>query len=94
MNTNLEIMIVDDHPIHLILLKQLLTKLSCKVTVFDNALEACESVTDTNYDIIFCDIQMPVHDGIDMMFMLGNENYQGNVAVSYTHLTLPTINWV
>lgn len=89
MNTNLNIMIVDDHPIHLILLKQLLTKLGCKVTVFDNALEACESVTATNCDIIFCDIQMPVHDGIDMMFMLDEANYQGNVVlISSVELTV------
>ncbi|MBY7729826.1 EAL domain-containing response regulator [Vibrio splendidus] len=89
MNTNLEIMIVDDHPIHLILLKQLLIKLGSKVTVFDNALDACESVAEKKYDIIFCDIQMPVHDGIDMMFMLDEANYQGNVVlISSVELTV------
>lgn len=89
MNTNLEIMVVDDHPIHLILLKQLLIKLGCNVTVFDNVLDASKQVCSKHYDVIFCDIQMPVHDGIDMMFMLGNENYQGNVVlVSSVDLTV------
>lgn len=89
MNTNLEIMIVDDHPIHLLLLKQSLTKLGCSVTVFDNAIDACESVSSNHYDIIFCDVQMPVHDGIDMMFMLGDVGYKGSVVlISVVELTV------
>ncbi|MDL5027205.1 EAL domain-containing response regulator [Vibrio sp. TMPB1044] len=89
MNTNLEIMIVDDHPILLVLLKQLLAQFGYNVTVFDNVLEACEKVKAQNFDIIFCDIQMPVHDGVDMMFMLDKANYQGNVVlISSVELTV------
>ncbi len=81
MTDNIHAMIVDDHPLQLMLLEQALSKRNIITHTFDNVDEAFASLNQQNYDFIFCDLQMPDKDGIDMMLMLNESGYQGKVVL-------------
>ncbi len=66
MNTKLTALIVDDEPDALLGLKELiennLPEFS-KIETAENAQNALEKIIDSTPDILFLDIQMPIHDG-------------------------------
>ena len=57
------ILIVEDDVLSLELMKILLTKNGCAVTLAANGLEALEACARTPFDLIFMDLQMPDMDG-------------------------------
>lgn len=65
----LNILIVDDNPINIILLKRSLDKLfntrKPQIKEAYNGIEALELVNQTTFDIILLDIDMPLLNGID-----------------------------
>ncbi|SKA84625.1 PAS domain S-box-containing protein/diguanylate cyclase (GGDEF) domain-containing protein [Paucidesulfovibrio gracilis DSM 16080] len=61
----LEILIVDDTPMNLVLLEQLLKKHDCVVRMAENGHEAVELVREHDFALILLDIQMPGMDGYD-----------------------------
>lgn len=61
----LEILIVDDTPMNLVLLEQLLKQDDCKVRMAENGHEAVELVKNHDFALILLDIQMPGMDGYD-----------------------------
>ena len=91
MNKPLNAMVIDDHPLQITLLKQMLLRHDVDVASFDNVDKAIAHAKSTNIDIIFCDLQMPNKDGIDMMEMLNQIGYRGKVVlVSAMELTIVT----
>lgn len=64
MNT-LEVLIVDDTPMNLVLLEQLLKQDDCLVRMAENGHEAVELVRNHDFALILLDIQMPGMDGYD-----------------------------
>ncbi|WP_045492535.1 EAL domain-containing response regulator [Vibrio hyugaensis] len=91
MNKPLKAMVIDDHPLQITLLRQMLLRNGVDVVTFDNADSAIAYAKDVYIDIIFCDLQMPEKDGIDMMEMLDHIDYQGNVVlVSAMELSIVT----
>ena len=72
----LKILIAEDNPINQKVITAQLAQLGQQAEVTNNGLEAMERLEQSNYDVVILDILMPLMNG---------------EAVSYTHLTLPTI---
>ena len=64
---DLNILVAEDNGVNQKLISRMLSRLGHKVTVVDNGEQAVHKVQQTNsgYDLILMDIQMPVMDGID-----------------------------
>ena len=81
MNTQLKVMVIDDHLLQATVLTQILSRYCTQVMSFNCVDEAAQCVQEQHFDLIFCDLQMPGKDGIDMMGVLDNINYQGRVVL-------------
>ncbi len=62
---NVEILIVEDHPVNQQLFKSILKKIGYKSDTASNGLEAVQAVEKKHYDLIFMDCQMPVMNGYE-----------------------------
>lgn len=58
------VLIVDDNAVNRQVASEILKKAGCKVSLAGSGREAIEIVSQTNFDIIFMDIQMPDMDGV------------------------------
>ncbi len=81
MNRQFSAMVIDDHLLQTTLLTHALRRHDAHVRSFDCVNEAIKCARTTHIDVIFCDIMMPEKDGIDMMEMLNDINYQGKVVI-------------
>ncbi|HDY7525399.1 TPA: EAL domain-containing response regulator [Vibrio vulnificus] len=82
MRNDLKILVVDDHPIHLTLMKQQLAKIpNTRVATKQTVASALSTLSDDHYDFVFCDLDMPHSDGIDLLISLNEQKYAGNVAL-------------
>lgn len=82
MRNDLKILVVDDHPIHLTLMKQQLAKIpNTRVATEQTVASALNTLSDDHYDFVFCDLDMPHSDGIDLLISLNEQKYAGNVAL-------------
>lgn len=60
MRNDLKILVVDDHPIHLTLMKQQLAKIpNTRVATEQTVASALSTLSDDHYDFVFCDLDMP-----------------------------------
>ncbi len=59
------ILLVEDNPVNRLVAINMLNKLSCLVDVAENGQEAVTLGSQTRYDLILMDIQMPVMDGLE-----------------------------
>jgi signal transduction histidine kinase/DNA-binding response OmpR family regulator len=60
-----EVLVVEDNPINRKMVVRMLERMDCRVDVAANGLEAVEKATQSSYDLIFMDCQMPEMDGYD-----------------------------
>lgn len=72
------ILVVDDVPMNLRVMKGLLKESGIQIDVADNGMEALEKIKRTRYDVIFLDHMMPVMDGVETLSVMktlsGNPN--------------------
>lgn len=72
------ILVVDDVPMNLRVMKGLLKETGIRIDVADNGMEALEKIKRTRYDVIFLDHMMPVMDGVETLAVMktlsGNPN--------------------
>jgi signal transduction histidine kinase len=61
----LRVLIAEDNPVNVMLMKKLLSKWNISPTIAENGERAVELVLYGNFDIILMDLQMPVMDGFD-----------------------------
>ena len=61
----LRALVVDDNLVNQKLSSKFLQKLGCEILVVDNGQKAVHQVTESNFDIVFMDCQMPVMDGYE-----------------------------
>ena len=59
------ILIAEDNPVNIYILKQFLGKWQMQVKVADDGVKAVEMATNYNFDVILMDINMPVLDGYE-----------------------------
>lgn len=82
MKCNKNIVLLDDHLIQLKLLKRSLVALGSEtVSCYDNVDQALAHVKENATDLVVCDLSMPDKDGIDMLLLLNEQGYQGDVAI-------------
>lgn len=60
-----KILLVEDNPVNQKLAKRILEKAGCTVAVAADGAEAVEMYSQTSYDLVFMDCQMPVLDGYE-----------------------------
>ena len=88
MNENqkkIEIMFVDDDPMLLASTRrQLLKKLpECKLTFFQRAIEALESIAIDPPDIVLSDVRMPEMDGADFLKQV-SQSHPSTIRLAWT----------
>ena len=59
------VLLVDDSPVALALIGEMLEELNYRVTTAENGLEALEQVKANPFDLIITDLNMPGMDGIE-----------------------------
>jgi two-component system response regulator PilR (NtrC family) len=67
LNRNLHIMIVDDEPSMCEFLEITLQREGYRISSFTDALAAAASLEQENYDLVICDLKMPVMSGLEML---------------------------
>lgn len=63
--SRLHILIAEDNPVNQLVLKTMLSREGCSITVVDNGLKAVEATMRESYDLILMDGEMPVMDGLE-----------------------------
>ncbi|MCQ6958138.1 ATP-binding protein [Mucilaginibacter aquariorum] len=63
--SNLRILIAEDNPVNVMLMKKLLSKWHIVPTIAENGARAVEILQYGNFDIVLMDLQMPVMNGFD-----------------------------
>ncbi len=66
----LKILVAEDDKINQVIAAKMFEKIGYKPDIVNHGKEALEIVSETNYDIIFMDIQMPVMDGKEATKMI------------------------
>ncbi|MDP9080268.1 MAG: ATP-binding protein [Bacteroidota bacterium] len=65
MLSNLNMLIAEDNPVNVLLMRKLLSRWKIKPTIADNGEHAIEIYQKGSFDIILMDLQMPVMNGFD-----------------------------
>lgn len=60
-----KILVVDDSPVVLEMIDDMLSALNYEVTTANNGLVACEIVKDSKFNMIITDLNMPKMDGVE-----------------------------
>lgn len=63
--TDLKVLIAEDNPVNVLLMKKLLAKWKISPAIADNGQIAIDKLSANDYDIILMDLQMPVMNGFD-----------------------------
>lgn len=63
----LKVLLVDDEPLILEILSDVLSEMSLDITVCGNGVKALCALQQDTYDIVLCDIMMPEMNGLDCM---------------------------
>ncbi len=78
----MSIVIVDDNPLQLTLLEKTLKNLGAtQIQAFNNGLEAAAWMANHKTDVLFCDLQMPEYDGIELLITLNQQGFEGKVII-------------
>ena len=62
---NISILVVEDNIVNQDIAKNLLEKVGCKVSLAGNGQDAVNALRQSDFDLVFMDIQMPVLDGFE-----------------------------
>ena len=61
--SGLSILVAEDNPVNIMVIRKLLTKWAVKLDIVNNGEQAVKKVQEKDYDLVLMDIQMPVMDG-------------------------------
>jgi two-component system, sensor histidine kinase and response regulator len=85
----LEILVAEDNEINQQVILYILQKIGYAPTIVANGQEAIDAATDTPYDIIFMDLQMPEVDGLEATRLIrGNKTMHQPVIIALTANTM------
>ncbi len=77
------VMIVDDTPANLKLLKEMLNRLNYRVTAFTSGKAAVSSMRETIPNIILLDVSMPDMDGFEVCRQIKSNSHTQNIPVIF-----------
>lgn len=81
----MKILIIDDERSIRNSLKEILADEGYDVDVAENGQQGCEMVEKEKYDVIFCDIKMPVMDGVETLVKLNSMGIDSAVVMISGH---------
>ncbi|MBJ2147399.1 EAL domain-containing response regulator [Vibrio sp. IB15] len=77
------IVVIEDHPFQLNVMTMVLNSLSVgKVHSFECGCKALDHIEQSSVDLILCDLNMPMIDGIELLKRLANLNFKGNIIIT------------
>ena len=86
----MKILIIDDERSIRNSLKEILADEGYEVDVAENGQQGCEMVEKEKYDVIFCDIKMPVMDGVETLAKLNSMGIDSAVVMISGHADVDT----
>lgn len=86
----MKILIIDDERSIRNSLKEILADEGYEVDVVENGQQGCEMVEKEKYDVIFCDIKMPVMDGVETLAKLNSMGIDSAVVMISGHADVDT----
>ena len=86
----MKILIIDDERSIRNSLKEILADEGYDVDVAENGQQGCEMVEKEKYDVIFCDIKMPVMDGVETLAKLNSMGIDSAVVMISGHADVDT----
>lgn len=80
--TSLNILIVDDHRLQAQVLKNKLINIGgTNITCVYSGREALSKVKNDSFDVIFCDLNMPEMDGVQLLSSIKNCGYNRSIVI-------------
>lgn len=86
----MKILIIDDERSIRNSLREILTDEGYEVEVAEDGAEGVKAATAAHYDVIFCDIKMPVMDGTEVLVKLSEEEVDSAVVMISGHADIGT----
>jgi len=77
-------LIVDDHPINLMLIENFLSQYSVKIIQANNGMEAWLKWNEHAIDVLISDHYMPLMDGLDLIKKIKQSNHKDTLCVLIT----------
>jgi protein-histidine pros-kinase len=76
----LSVLVAEDHPVNQLLIRRMLEKARCRVTVAGDGREALELVKARPFDVVLMDVQMPEMGGLESARKI--REYQGPLGLA------------
>ena len=86
----MKVLIIDDERAIRRALKEILEYEKCQVLETENGKEGLELIRSNSLDVIFCDIKMPLMDGMELLEVLRQEGNEVPMIMISGHGTLET----
>lgn len=86
----MKVLIIDDERAIRRALKEILEYENCQVLEAENGKEGLDTIHSNTVDVIFCDIKMPIMDGMELLHHLKEEGSDVPIIMISGHGTLET----
>ena len=86
----MKVLIVDDERAIRRALKEILEYENCQVLEAENGKEGLEIIRSNSLDVIFCDIKMPLLDGMELLDQIQNDGNEVPIVMISGHGSLET----
>jgi DNA-binding NtrC family response regulator len=86
----MKVLIIDDERAIRRALKEILEYENCQVLEAENGKEGLDTIHSNSVDVIFCDIKMPIMDGMELLHQLKEEGSDVPIIMISGHGTLET----
>lgn len=74
-NLNLNILVVEDHPVNKKILASFLQKAGARIVTADDGEQAIKEIQNQTFDLVFMDIQMPIMNGYEASMWIRNNGF-------------------
>lgn len=64
-STRYDVIVAEDHPLNQVLIRNVLAKAGCEITIVENGRELLDRLDEADFDLVILDNQMPVMSGIE-----------------------------
>lgn len=81
--TNAKVMIVDDNPMNVELLEEILSKLNLQISSYLKPKEACQSMLHEKFDLFLLDIMMPEMSGFELAKKIKETPHNKNTPIIF-----------